>query len=63
MFSAIEEHFLHIFRFPFIKKKKKKTHFHKKEKVAHTQFTMSTHRQLSGGLCKYVLHEGNWASG
>ena len=43
MFSAIEEHFLHIFRFPFIKKKM--THFHKKEKVAHTQLTVSTHRQ------------------
>lgn len=63
MFSAIEEHFLHIFRFSFMQKKKKMTHFHKKEKVAHTQFTMSAHRQLSGGLCKYVLHEGNWASG
>lgn len=33
MFSAIEEHFLHIFRFPFIKKKKKRLIFIKKKRL------------------------------
>lgn len=35
MFSAIEEYFLHIFRFPFIKKKKRLIFINKRRLLIH----------------------------